>query len=124
VSNVTAVLTALADPTRRDLLERLSVRGEATATALAGDLPISRQAVVQHLAVLDRVGLVRGRRHGREHRFIVRTEPLSETVQWMEKLSQQWDRRLKIIKQIAETSTALEEIPNQSVKRESRENNG
>lgn len=104
MSNVTEVLTALADPTRRHLLERLSIRGEATATALAGDLPISRQAVVQHLAVLDRVGLVRGRRHGREHRFIVRTEPLAETVKWMEKLSQQWDYRLSVIKQIAEAS--------------------
>lgn len=104
MSGVTAVLSALADPTRRDLLERLSVRGEATATALANDLPVSRQAVVQHLAVLDSVGLVRGRRHGREHRFVVRTEPLVETMKWMEQLSQQWDRRLRIIKEIAEAS--------------------
>jgi DNA-binding transcriptional ArsR family regulator len=103
VSDVTEVLNALADPTRRDLLERLSLRGEATATALAGDLPISRQAVVQHLTVLGKVGLVRGRRQGREHRFIVCTEPLLETAQWMEKISQQWDRRLLIIKAIAES---------------------
>jgi len=102
VSDVSEVLTALADPTRRMLLEKLSVRGEATATALAGDLPISRQAVVQHLNVLDKVGLVRGRRLGREHRFIVCTKPLAATVQWMEKLSQQWDRRLIAIKKIAE----------------------
>lgn len=102
MSDVSEVLTALADPTRRMLLEKLSVRGEATATALAGDLPISRQAVVQHLNVLDKVGLVRGRRLGREHRFIVCTKPLAETVQWMEKLSQQWDRRLIAIKKIAE----------------------
>jgi DNA-binding transcriptional ArsR family regulator len=104
VTDVTEVLSALADPTRRDLLERLSVRGESTATALAGDLPISRQAVVQHLGVLGSVGLVQGRREGREHRFIVCTEPLVETMQWMEKLSQQWDRRLKVIQQIAEAS--------------------
>ena len=102
MSDVTEVLTALADPTRRRLLERISVRGETTATVLAGDLPISRQAVVQHLGVLSSVGLVRGHRHGREHRFIVCSEPLVETMQWMEKLSQQWDRRLQIIKQIAE----------------------
>jgi DNA-binding transcriptional ArsR family regulator len=120
VSNVTEVLSALADPTRRDLLERLSVRGEATATALAGDLPISRQAVVQHLAVLDRVGLVRGRRLGREHRFIVRTEPLGETMQWMEKLSQQWDRRLRMIQQIAEASEADEDTNTSSSHQESR----
>lgn len=102
MSNVTDVLTALADPTRRSLLERLSIRGEATATTLAGDLPISRQAVVQHLTALDKVGLVRGRRQGREHRFIVCSEPLAETIKWMETLSKQWDRRLSIIKEIAE----------------------
>jgi len=122
VSNVTEVLVALADPTRRDLLERLSLRGEATATALAGDLPISRQAVVQHLTVLDKVGLVRGRRHGREHRFIVRTEPLGETVKWMESLSQQWDRRLRLIQQIAEASTGREDNPKQVLSQKAESN--
>jgi len=121
VSDVTEVLTALADPTRRILLEKLSLRGEATATTLAGDLPISRQAVVQHLGVLDKVGLVRGQRHGREHRFIVCTKPLTETVQWMEKLSQQWDRRLMIIKKIAEASVAQPPSTNAFVKQESSE---
>ena len=59
MKNVDAVLGALADPTRRDLLKCLSKHGNATATVLATELPISRQAVVQHLAVLDAVGLVR-----------------------------------------------------------------
>jgi DNA-binding transcriptional ArsR family regulator len=98
------VLTALADPTRRELLEKLSLRGEATATALAEDLPISRQAVAQHLAVLDEVGLVTGRRQGREHRFVVRAEPLDETARWMGQLAQQWDKRLRAIRRIAETA--------------------
>jgi DNA-binding transcriptional ArsR family regulator len=102
--SVAEVLTALADPTRRDLLELLSARGEATATALAEDLPISRQAVAQHLAVLDGVGLVTGRRQGREHHFVVRPETLDETARWMSQLAQQWDRRLRTIKHIAETA--------------------
>lgn len=102
--SVAEVLTALADPTRRDLLELLSVRGEATATVLAADLPISRQAVAQHLAVLDEVGLVAGRRQGREHHFVVRPETLDEAARWMGQLAQQWDRRLRTIKHIAETA--------------------
>ncbi|HUZ42422.1 MAG TPA: metalloregulator ArsR/SmtB family transcription factor [Acidimicrobiales bacterium] len=102
--SVAEVLTALADPTRRDLLEMLGARGEATATDLAVDLPISRQAVAQHLAVLNEVGLVVGRRQGREHRFLVCSEPLDETARWMSQLSQQWDRRLRAIQRIAETS--------------------
>lgn len=98
------VLTALADPTRRRLLDQLSAAGSATATALAEDLPISRQAVVQHLAVLDAVGLVSGRRDGRERRFQVRAERLSETARWMNGLAAQWDSRLAAIKRIAEHS--------------------
>jgi predicted transcriptional regulator len=58
INVVEHVLSALADSTRRDLLERLSGHGLATATTLAEVLPISRQAIVQHLAVLDAAGLV------------------------------------------------------------------
>jgi DNA-binding transcriptional ArsR family regulator len=96
------VLVALADPTRRDLLDRLSVHGSATATMLADELPISRQAVVQHLALLDAVGLVAGRRSGRERHFAVRTEPLTETARWIDGLASQWDARLQTIRRIAE----------------------
>jgi DNA-binding transcriptional ArsR family regulator len=96
------VLAALADPTRRRLLDQLSTAGSATATGLAEDLPISRQAVVQHLAVLDAVGLVSGRRDGRERRFEVRAERLTETASWMNGLAAQWDSRLAAIKGIAE----------------------
>jgi DNA-binding transcriptional ArsR family regulator len=103
VNAVESVLSALADSTRRELLERLSVHGYATATTLADELPITRQAVVQHLAVLDAAGLVSGRREGREHRFAVRTERITETARWMDVLAQQWDHRLAAIRRIAET---------------------
>ena len=109
MSTVEEVLSALADPTRRELLERLAERGSATATTLAGELPISRQAVVQHLAVLDAVGLVIGMRSGREHRFEVRTERLSETARWMNDLALRWDRRLELIRQIAESNVERSE---------------
>ena len=96
------VLAALADPTRRDLLDRLSRLGSATATTLASELPISRQAVVQQLAVLDAVGLVTATRAGRERRFEVQTRRLSETARWMDGLAVQWDQRLATIRRIAE----------------------
>jgi DNA-binding transcriptional ArsR family regulator len=104
VSAVEDVLSALADPTRRDLLDHLSVHGSATATVLANELPVSRQAVVQHLAVLDAVGLVSGKREGRERRFEIRTRRLTETARWMDGLAARWDRRLEEIKRLAETS--------------------
>lgn len=96
------VISALDDPTRRTLLEHLAARGSASATALAGELPISRQAVVQHLAVLDRAGLVSGNRRGRERLFTVRTAGMIETAKWLTDLAAEWDRRLATIKRIAE----------------------
>ena len=98
------VLSALADPTRRELLERLSKHGGTTATKLAAELPITRQAIVQHLAVLDDVGLVVARREGRERHFEVRTDPLTETARWTESLAAQWDARLEAIRRIAEST--------------------
>ena len=97
------VFAALADPTRWRVLSLLAERGEATATTLAGEMPVSRVAVVKHLAVLDRVGLVEATRKGREVRYTVRSEPLTQTAHWMSGLASEWDARLAAIKRLAET---------------------
>jgi DNA-binding transcriptional ArsR family regulator len=96
------VFVALAEPTRRQLLDVFAARGEATATVLAAKLPVSRQAVVKHLAVLDRAGLVRGVRRGREVRYAVRPERLDATARWLAGLAAEWDARLATIKRLAE----------------------
>ena len=98
------VIAALADPMRRQLLDLLATQGEATATRLAERLPVSRQAVVKHLAVLDAAGLVSGRRVGREVRYAVRAAALDATARWMAALASDWDRRLANIKRVAETA--------------------
>jgi DNA-binding transcriptional ArsR family regulator len=100
---VDLVLSALADPTRREVLTVLGGR-PATATALARNLPITRQAVVKHLAVLERSSLVRSERSGREVRFEVRPETLTEAADWMASLAAQWDDRLALLKQRAEAT--------------------
>lgn len=105
---VDEVLAALADPTRRRLLDVLAARGAASATDLAGELPVSRQAVVKHLAVLDAAGLVTGRRAGREVRYEVRSAALDATARWMATLAADWDRRLARIKALAEAAEAAE----------------
>lgn len=102
---VDEVLAALADPTRRRLLDALAAHGEATATVLAEELPVTRQAIVKHLAVLDRAGLVEGRRLGREMRYAVRPAPLDATARWMSEVASEWDRRLAAIKRIAESGS-------------------
>ncbi|GHH94116.1 ArsR/SmtB family transcription factor [Streptomyces capillispiralis] len=107
-ADVDSVLAALADPTRRQVLDVLAAQGEATATRLAERLPVSRQAVVKHLAVLDAAGLVSGSRVGREVRYSVRPVALDTTARWMGALAADWDRRLARIKHIAEAAETAE----------------
>jgi DNA-binding transcriptional ArsR family regulator len=101
-----ALWAAVADPTRRRVLDALLERGEATTTAIAEELPVTRQAVAKHLAVLDRVGLVAGQRRGREVRYAVRPERLDEAAEAMARVAAQWDRRLARIKRLAESVQA------------------
>jgi DNA-binding transcriptional ArsR family regulator len=96
------VFAALADPTRWRVLELLAARGEGTATTLAGEMPVSRPAVIKHLAVLARAGLVESRRQGREVLFTVRPERLETTARWMAGIASQWDARLAALKRLAE----------------------
>jgi DNA-binding transcriptional ArsR family regulator len=95
---------AVADPTRRRLLDALLAHGEATATTLAGDLPVTRQAVAKHLSVLERAGLVDSRRVGREVRYAVRPERLDAASEWLARVAAEWDDRLGAIKRLAESS--------------------
>ena len=96
------VFAALADPTRWRVLELLAARGEGTATTLAGEMPVSRPAVIKHIAVLARAGLVESRRQGREVLFTVRPERLETTARWMAGIASQWDARLAALKRLAE----------------------
>lgn len=104
VAEADRLLVAVADPTRRRLLTDLLARGDATATILAGDLPVTRQAVTKQLAVLDRAGLVEGRRHGREVRYSVRPERLGAATRTLAQVAEEWDERLTSIKRIAEAA--------------------
>jgi DNA-binding transcriptional ArsR family regulator len=94
-----AVFGALSDPTRRALLQTIAAQPEATATELASELPISRQAVLKHLAALADAGLVDRERSGREVRYTMTPAPLTEAVSWMADVGGQWDDRLSGLKQ-------------------------
>jgi DNA-binding transcriptional ArsR family regulator len=97
-----AVFAALADPTRWRLLGMLAQRGEGTATTLAAELPVTRPAVIKHLGVLDRAGLVTHRRAGREVRYRVEPARLDETARRIADLAAAWDGRLAALKALAE----------------------
>ena len=88
------VFNALADPNRRYVVEALAQRGTATATELAAELNVSRQAVAKHFAALSDAGLVESRREGRETRYELTPEPLGAALDWMADVGGAWDRRL------------------------------
>jgi DNA-binding transcriptional ArsR family regulator len=89
-----AVFAALADPTRRDLLDQLAEDGPLHASAIAEHYDLSRQAIVKHLGVLHDAGLVTSSRHGNEVRFAVVPGAFDDVTQWLTGVGQQWDRRL------------------------------
>ena len=89
-----AVFGVLSDPTRRRLLSAVAAQPQITATELAADLPISRQAVVKHLSALAEAGLLDRQRSGREVHYRITPEPLSQAVSWMAQVGGQWDSRL------------------------------
>jgi DNA-binding transcriptional ArsR family regulator len=89
-----AVFSALSDGTRRDLFALLGRRGEASATDLARELPVTRQAVQKHLGTLAGAGLVAARRSGREVLYHPTPGPMSEALAWMAEVGSEWDERL------------------------------
>ena len=89
-----AVFEALADPTRRRLLELLAEEGPTTATTLAGAFTVSRQAVVKHLGALTTAGLVSPERRGREVLYGLEPGALDGAAAWLETVGRAWDRRL------------------------------
>lgn len=91
---VGAVFSALSDPTRREVLRMLAEGGAVTATELAGRMPVTRQAVSKHLAALDDAGLVTAERAGRERRYRLTPEPLTDAMSWMVAVGAEWDQRL------------------------------
>jgi DNA-binding transcriptional ArsR family regulator len=92
--SVDLVFSALADPSRRFVLERLAAGGTASQTELAGELPVTRQAVAKHLATLREAGLVRARREGRETRYELDSAPLEAAAAWIERVDTEWGERL------------------------------
>jgi DNA-binding transcriptional ArsR family regulator len=100
---VDAVFNALADPTRRRMLERLARGGTVTASGMAQKLPISRQAVAKHLAALRSAELVDSERVGRETQYRLHPDSLNDAARWIQTVSAEWDHRLEALRRTLET---------------------
>lgn len=96
------VFQAIADPTRRELLHLLSGQ-EMPVGAISGHFPISRTAVSKHLRVLSDAGLVHDRKVGRETRYRLNAEPLSELKRWLSYFDRYWENKLSVLKHYVES---------------------
>ena len=96
--------SALADPTRRDILSRLS-NGSATVGELAAPFAMSGPAVSQHLKVLERAGLVERTARAQWRTLTIRTEPLDEVAAWISRHRDHWEGRLDALEERLRTLT-------------------
>ncbi|MGH7711363.1 MAG: ArsR/SmtB family transcription factor [Gemmatimonadaceae bacterium] len=99
--NLDQTLIALADPTRRAILQRLST-GEARVTELAEPFDISLNSVSKHIRMLERARLVKRRRAGREHFLSINQKPLDEAAAWIESQRRVWKSRLDALAELLE----------------------
>jgi len=107
-----AVFTALADPVRRAVLDSLAREGPATVTDLAARLPITRQAVAKHLALLVEAGLIHpGEPDGRRVRYRIDAAPIREAMRWLAVLANDWDNRLDSLARHLESARHLDSSP-------------
>ena len=101
MAELPVMCAALGDQTRWDILARLG-REALSASALARELPVSRQAIVKHLDVLAEVGLVTAERRGRELVYVAVGSRLNALAHELDRIGRAWDTRLRAIKQLAE----------------------
>ena len=97
------VFAALGDPTRLRLVSRLCAGGPMSITALAAGADVTRQAVTKHLTVLERAGLARGARLGRERVWELEQRRLAEARRCLDRISDQWDVALDRLRALVET---------------------
>ena len=106
---MTDVFAALADPTRRWILDRLRSEGAQSIKDLTAPLEITRQAVTKHLEVLEGAGLVRRETRGRERICRLEADPLKVVDQWIDRYAEAWDERLERFREYVEGRSAEEE---------------
>ncbi len=107
VKTGTDVFHAIADPTRRSLLQMLAVR-EMPIAALTEKFPLSRTAVNKHLHVLTDAGLVSSKKVGRETRYKLQPEPLIELQKWLDFFESYWTEKLSALQQFVENDDDVE----------------
>jgi DNA-binding transcriptional ArsR family regulator len=110
-ARVTAVFAALADPTRRRILEQLSGQGESRVTALAKPFRMSLPAISRHLRVLEKAHLVKRHRHGRVHLMRTDTVGLTEARKWIAQCAAAWESRFDALDELLKSEPRKDKHP-------------
>ena len=110
---LTTIFMALADPTRRAILERLA-HGEASGTDLARPFSISVPAISKHLRVLEHAELILHRKDGRTHRFRLAASPMQEAATWLEHYRHFWESQFDSLDTYLQATSEEEQGPNDS----------
>ncbi len=105
---LTAILKAVSDPRRRDLLTLLVQQGPTRVTDLAGHFDISLNAVSKHIKILEAAGLVRRRMEWREHIIEPNMEPVAEIDRWFQDLRSVWEKRFEALNDVLSRSKSVE----------------
>ncbi len=95
-----AVFGALSDGTRRQVMAALSRGGPVSASHLAREIPVTRQAIAKHLEALEQAGLVSSERSGRETKYRLTPEPMTDAINWIAEIGAEWDKRLARLKKL------------------------
>ena len=102
MTSIDPVFSALADPTRREIVEMLASRDPMTVNEIACHFDMTRQAVAKHLKVLRDTHVIEGEQQGREHLHSLAPNTMMTLTEWVEHYSQFWDERLNTLKTMAE----------------------
>ncbi len=94
------IFYALADPTRRKILELLASRGELPATEIYANFAVSHPAISQHLKILREANLVRMEKHAQQRIYQINPETMLELEDWSKQLAQQWNQRLDALDEL------------------------
>lgn len=98
---------ALGDPNRLRIFTRLCDGGPSSTSQVMQVIPVSRQAVSKHLSMLEGVGLVRSRKHGRERIWTVQTQPLVQAGDYLSQLSKRWDHAVERLRAFVEDPSSI-----------------
>jgi DNA-binding transcriptional ArsR family regulator len=117
---VTSVFAALADPTRRRIVQRLSEQGEIRVTALAEPFPISLPAISRHLRVLESARLIKRERHGREHLIRSHAAGLEEARKWIAQCAAGWESGFDKLDELLRTAQRTVDETGETAKKQEK----